>query len=386
MSLYPPAVRSLLQRWFTRRRDATDRAARADRAHALLDQGNVAAALAEFSALDAADGITGTTEIFEQRRLDIERAQRGEPHFRWLEDVRIDTAYWTVMREGGVYNDDVHAKNLATSPFVRGRVSHDGSRIVATLPPPSQAVNEECVLVGGDDNYSHWLFRNILKLSTLDRAGLLYSFPWLVNADLKGYQSEYISLLGQSSGQLIKVERNAVIECRRLLVPALHISTRAISEGVQWIRGRLAHLLADRQRATRRLFVSRRDSARRSVVNEDDIFAELAPLAFERIVPGEMSVVDQIKSFSEARCIVAAHGAALTNMIFAPPGAAIVEITSSAIEHMNLFRKIARSTEQPIATIVSNDYPGASGRIDVNTDYRADARAVVAAAQTFIAN
>src|SRR3954465_1851206 len=139
MSLYPPVVRSILQRWFRRRRVAPERAARLRLALELLDQGNIAAALAEFSALDVIDGNTGTTEVFEQRRLDLERAQRGEPHYRWFENVRIDTAYWTVMHEGGVYNDDVHAKNLATSPFVRGRVSGDGSRIVATLPRASQS-------------------------------------------------------------------------------------------------------------------------------------------------------------------------------------------------------------------------------------------------------
>ena len=70
----------------------------------------------------------------------------------------------------------------------------------------------------------------------------------------------------------------------------------------------------------------------------------LEPQGFERVVPGEMTVAAQIAAFSAARVIVAAHGAGLTNMIFTPPGAVIVDITSGAIEHMNLFRKLSLAT------------------------------------------
>lgn len=349
-------------------------------AQLMLDEGRIAEALRNFRAVDAIDGrIDVVTEAFTRQYLNFERTQRGEPHYRWLNDVRIDTAYWTLMQNGCVYNDDVHAKNLATSPFVQGRVSANANVVIASLPPVSRHIEHDCILVGGDDNYSHWLFRNILKLSTLDHAGLLYRYPWLINSDLKKYQSEYLDLLGQPFAQLIRVDRNAVIACRHVLVPALHISSAAITQGVQWIRQRFAHLMVEPAQATRRLFVSRRDSERRSIVNEDEIFAALMPLGFERIVPGTMKVVEQIAAFSGARCIVAAHGAALTNMIFAPPGAAIIEITSTAIEHMNLFRKLARSTQHAVTTFVSDDYATADGDVDVNTDFRVDIEAVRAA-------
>jgi capsular polysaccharide biosynthesis protein len=354
-----------------------DRDARLRLGHLALGAGRVAAAVAHFRALDALEGRADVvTEALVKQHLDLARAQRGEPYYQWLADVRVETTYWTIVRDGVIYNDDVHAKNLYTSPFVQGRVSADGATVIATLPRPRMDITHDCILVGGDDNYSHWLFRNMLKLSTLDRAGLLYSLPWLVNDDLTAYQNEYIKLLGQAPGRLIKVERHIVIACKRVLVPALHVSTVAVTQGVQWIRARLAHLLVPPVQATRRLFVSRRDSARRNLLNEDAIFSVLEPLGFERVVPGKMSVAEQIAAFSGARVIVAAHGAALTNMVFAPPGATIVELTSGATEHMNLFRKLARSTQQEVITIVSRDYAVAAGEVNYHTDYRVDAEAV----------
>jgi len=39
-----------------------------------------------------------------------------------------------------------------------------------------------------------------------------------------------------------------------------------------------------------------------------------------------MSVSDQIRAFAEADVIVSAHGAALVNLVFASPGATVIEL------------------------------------------------------------
>ena len=61
---------------------------------------------------------------------------------------------------------------------------------------------------------------------------------------------------------------------------------------------------------------------------------------------------------------------------FAPPGATILELTSGAIEHMNLFRQRARSTRHRIIAIVAADCAVPAGEANVNTDDRVDVQAV----------
>ncbi len=163
----------------------------------------------------------------------------------------------------------------------------------------------------------------------------------------------------------------------------MHVNRRSIALGVQWMRERMAHLRA--APAARRLFLSRRDNGRRKVLNEDELFEAVAPLGFERVVPGEMTVAAQITAFSSAHVIVAAHGAGLTNMIFTPPGAVIVELTSTAIEHMDLFRMLSKSTGHVVDTLRSDDYAVPAAEVNVNSDYRVDVRRVRQAAEAALA-
>lgn len=79
-------------------------------------------------------------------------------------------------------------------------------------------------------------------------------------------------------------------------------------------------------RPRRRLFVSRGDNRIRRMIGEDEVWRRLERLGFERFVPEAVDHRAQVERFGDADVIVAVHGAALTNLIFAQPGATLVEI------------------------------------------------------------
>jgi capsular polysaccharide biosynthesis protein len=104
------------------------------------------------------------------------------------------------------------------------------------------------------------------------------------------------------------------------------------------------------------LFLSRRDAKVRLLLNEREIEAALAPLGFVTVVPGEMSVREQVWRFSNARVIVGAHGASFGNLMWAPAGAKVLEIVSGFKSHILDFPVLARCCDLQLVTVVSDDY------------------------------
>jgi len=74
------------------------------------------------------------------------------------------------------------------------------------------------------------------------------------------------------------------------------------------------------------LYLSRADATARSVPNETDLEAALAEQGFQIVRPSQLGLADQIRLLSGARAVVGLHGAALTNLIWAPTGIPVLEL------------------------------------------------------------
>ena len=74
------------------------------------------------------------------------------------------------------------------------------------------------------------------------------------------------------------------------------------------------------------IYIDRRQSAARCLVNEGEL---VAALAAEGVAPVRLERLDldaQITAFRGARLVVAPHGAGLANLLFAVPGARVLEL------------------------------------------------------------
>ena len=78
---------------------------------------------------------------------------------------------------------------------------------------------------------------------------------------------------------------------------------------------------------SRGLYVTRGDVANtRRYVEEPELWPALESLGFTRLDPGTVPVREQIDRFAAADVIVAPHGAALANLVFARPGVRVLEL------------------------------------------------------------
>jgi capsular polysaccharide biosynthesis protein len=336
-----------------------------------LQAGDADAALRHFTRHDTLRSRGAlATRLCTESLLDPERAATGEPYVARLRNVLVETALWSVIEGDKVYVREAHDRTIANGPYVAGRVFPDGRRFVVSLPAPATSIDTPCVLLGGDENYSHWLTRNLIKLCLLEGQPEYAELPLLINADLSGYQREYLALLDIPEDRLIKVPRGSVVACRELVVPTQLRNHPQMRRGIDWLRTRLAPYM-DARPARNRIFVSRRENPVRVLLNESELERALRPFGFETVVPGKMTVREQVRAFSGADVIVAVHGAGLTNLLYAPAGARVVEIASGTIAKMDDFRQIARATGQRLVPVISDDYDLTRlETLDANWDYR----------------
>jgi hypothetical protein len=128
---------------------------------------------------------------------------------------------------------------------------------------------------------------------------------------------------------------------------------------------------------TRRLYVSRGAGIRRRLTNEAQLTGHAARYGFENVNMVGRSVAEQAKLFGEAAFIIAPHGAALTNLLFAAPGARVLELLpshpapSAAIDApaLTVFREICAFVGCPYSCIYGEPIPGQRHRPQSHADY-----------------
>ncbi len=192
----------------------------------------------------------------------------------------------------------------------------------------------------GATNYYHWMTECIPRLCILDacfpearrRAGAVITPP------LSPFIVESLQCCGFWREKLMPADRTTHIEAETLYVPSL---PGGVGNPPPWaIRFLRETFMGLRQKLggqPTKLYVGRRGSTWRSVLNEDLLAAELARCGFTELRTGEMSIAEQVTAFANAQVIVAPHGAALTNLLWCSPGTLVVELFPASYVNMTNF-------------------------------------------------
>ena len=196
------------------------------------------------------------------------------------------------------------------------------------LPSNIPVIDRPALLLGGAPQYYHNTIEFLSALAVAEKTGIGIDLPLVVNDDLAPFQVEQLDLLGYPESRLIRVRANQPTRFRRLTVPS-----RLVQGGrwidpmlARWYRERLGSPLSFNKLGTRRIYLSHEDTMHRRVVNEEEVTALLLRHGYATVASERLSVREQINLFAGASHIVAATGAALTNMVFAPSGARVVAL------------------------------------------------------------
>ena len=213
------------------------------------------------------------------------------------------------------------------SPYFNTKPQQHPVYLLPFPEPPRRVPGRLGVLAArGDGNYCHFLFDVVPKLAILERCRVVLPDQWYAPMT-SGFQRELLDAFGVDRERVIDSAEFDHVQAEQLVVPTLpDPNLRAPEWMVRWLRERL--LPSDVAVVPgRRLFVTRGSRPHsRIITNEFDVQRMLVDRGFETIDCGALSVAQQVRLFAEAELVVAPHGAALSNLVFASPGASVVEL------------------------------------------------------------
>ena len=173
------------------------------------------------------------------------------------------------------------------------------------------------------DNYYHWLLDSLPRWKMLQAAGHQDYDYVLLHSQPRGFQEETLDRLGVPPAKRLRCSKNFVHQFERLIVPAMPFPAEEVPA---WACAWLRSLFPEKCSGPEKIYLSRPEVGRRRLVNQAELRTALEARGFVTLQPEQLSVAEQAGLLSSARCVVAPHGAALTNLIFAPPGALLLEL------------------------------------------------------------
>ena len=274
------------------------------------------------------DAYDRTLESIEKR---IGKYQLSKPFVGVINDARLIGHFPLAFTRGRFISDASVSHNVQLLNIIRSL------NTLSQQPYASFHSNQkikEGVLLHNcwNTGYFHWVMETLTRLEGVEvyKENTGRKPKLIVGPQLLPYQSETLSLLGYEAEDLIHWD-SAYGHVDKLVVPSMR---REINPGtaspvaIDWLRETLREAaLADvsTDDFSRCIYISRADAETRRVTNRDEVMDILSEYDFKEYQLTELPVKDVIALFAQAECIVAPHGAGLSDIIYTDD-AAIVEL------------------------------------------------------------
>lgn len=244
------------------------------------------------------------------------------------------------------------------------------------LPEPRRLRGVSAVLSSpGGNTYYHWLLDVLPRLELLRRAGVdpRTVDHLVVNSLRHPFQRETLAWLGIDPARVVSSDAQPHLRCEEMLLPSF-----AAPSGLppRWVIEHLAALVpplappevppgAPATAAPERIYVSRQRASRRRLHEAAALEAALAARGFTTVQLETMPVAEQARLFRGARVIVGVHGSGFANLVFARPGAALVELFHPA-QVPDYYWVLSRQVDVSYGAVVGRAAPGSTGDLVVD--------------------
>ncbi len=102
------------------------------------------------------------------------------------------------------------------------------------------------------------------------------------------------------------------------------------------------------RKASRKIWIHRSEKSRRALLNEEEVLRHVRAAGFEPVAFEELNLKQQIELMQETKVLAGLHGAGLTNLMFLPKGATVLEFMPeefAAYAHPFPYRSLAHAVQ-----------------------------------------
>jgi len=192
-------------------------------------------------------------------------------------------------------------------------------------------------------NYFHFIHEVLGRLALLEMQSIEYD--WLYIAYDTPMIKKILSLWGIDPAKIISpIDNNYCVQADELIVPSLvlntnvrfnHMGALIHPKTMQYVQNKLVKNAITKKLDTSfssKVFISRKDSSGRGILNEDEIFKLFEPLGFVRYELSKMTLEQQVLLFQNAEVVVGEHGAGFTNIVFCKPKTIVIELFQALVD------------------------------------------------------
>jgi len=217
-------------------------------------------------------------------------------------------------------------------------------------------------------NYYHWL-SDVLPRIKLYETVLDQIDHFCISSNVPQKFIDILHEFGIPKEKILLLKENEKIHFDHLYVSSLPGSEgRSPQWALDYTREKLVKA-SETMPLSKKIYFKRGEVSERKILNESTIISILKNNGFEIADPGNFSIYEQIDLMQQAKIVISAHGAALSNLIFSQDNTTVIELFSPDYFRTDCYYTLSSIMKLNYWYIIGNKPSGANwGDIEIDEE------------------